>query len=171
MRTFSIPALQEKMDEHGWIVTGVPGLPLYTVGLMDKYSGHPELTIAGLQVLQADAILRCGLDQLDEGVRMVSGRRYGKIVLGLDLEALEVHPSNFLDWFGQAFDYYGEGLRIMQLLWPDTSGRFPGNPGYDDVRFPQPRFDSRVLGYDSAELEPGHRCAHCGKEIAGLHSC
>ena len=39
--------LNEAMDRCGWIVTGVPGKALYTVGLMPK-ANHPEVYEAAL---------------------------------------------------------------------------------------------------------------------------
>lgn len=162
MKRFPIPMLNDTMDRHGWLITGVPGGAIYTVGMIDKFK-HPELMIHGLSAGRSDELLRSAVNLLFDGKRLDEpSRTYEKIVRNLAVMSIDVDPSNFPDWLGQAFEYHGVELKVVQLLWPDVTGRFPGYPGYHVEGTNQLRFDERRPEYDQIDVEHGHACARCG---------
>ncbi len=73
---------------------------------------------------------------------------HDNIVQGFPARVIEVDPSNHWDWFGQASNFVGPDLRMFQIMWCDTRGRFPGDPGYDPRFAMQRRFDVRRSEYD-----------------------
>lgn len=162
MKRFDVPSLNKLIDKHGWIVTGVPGGALYTVGMMEKFA-HPEVAIHGLPPMSANAILRAAVAALDGGSRFHPDRLQWDIAEGYPTKIVPVSPSNFVDWFGQAFSYHQDDLQMLQLVWPDREGRFPGDPDYFLTR--QKVFDVRHDDYDQIKEEwpEGQVCGKCGE--------
>lgn len=171
MKRFPHAALNDKIDESGWIVTGVPGLAMYTVGLMDLH-GHPEVAIHGLSPHQAYHVLYSVKTFIENGGELTAGRDHKGILETaqnpeIEVRSITVDPSNFEDWFGQAYAYHREDLEMVQILWPDTEWKFPGDDGYDMGRFRQLAFDHRQPGYEHEAAEfsdmAGHTCSCCGE--------
>jgi hypothetical protein len=145
--------LNDLMKQHGWIATGVPGKAIYTVGLMTLFN-HPEVAIHAMAGGQAKSIIDVAVQLLRRGQQLEPGIS-NDIAEGYPALILDVHPSNFPDWFGQALGYYGAGLQIRQIVWCDSHGKFPGDPDYEhrfamqklfDVR--RPEYDDPVGGWD-----------------------
>lgn len=166
-KRFPIPQLNESIDKYGWIITGVPGGAIYTVGMLDKF-GHPELMIHGLPPIKADHILREAVRRLVEGHSFqVPNELHDQVVKDYQVKSIAVDTSNFNDWLGQAAEYHGEDLDAVQLLWPDKSRRYPGDEGYDPMYATQKRFDVRRPEYDQIEEVhvPGDDCSLCNKPL------
>ncbi len=135
------------MDQFGWIITGVPHVITYTVGLIDLKNQQPELAVHGLNPEQAFGILSAAVTQIMEKKYVYRPGLHYNVVENLPVKLIEVSPSNFHDWFGQAAQYHGSDLKMLQILWCDPAGRFPGDPYYD-LRFDsQKRFDVRRPDY------------------------
>ncbi len=145
-KTMTYPIMQEMIDKHGWVITGVPGLIIYTIGLIDKFQ-HPELLIHGLNPTQSESILRCAVDCVKDGVKFIPGSLHTGVVRDYKVKPLRVDPSNYHDWLGQALDYHGRSLDVLQLLWPDTNLKYPGDKGYEKRFDCQKRFDVRRPEY------------------------
>ena len=124
------------IDRVGWAVTAVlptpddPGAPFaYTVGLTAH--GHPELIIAGLDPLIAQALLGDLAGRVyDTAARFTHGQRVTDLLAGYDAVILDgpgtedLHP-------GTAYARYGrDRVRLQQIVWPDKHGRFPWENGY-----------------------------------------
>ncbi len=161
MRKFDLPSLNRLKAKNPWIITGVPGGAIYTAGLLEKFQ-HPELAIHGMPYEQAGAILHAAVSLLEEGIKFHPDRLQENIAEGYLTKIVPVHPSNFTDWFGQAFSYFGEDLLMLQLVWPDKNGKFPGDPGC--VLTGQKVFDVRHGDYDAIveQWPAGAVCGKCG---------
>lgn len=113
-----------------------PGLPfMYTAGLTSH--GLPEIIITGpvvpwVQQYMIDTLL--GLYQ-ERGVFL--GETKELLDLGYRADLVEVDCSSELvrdDYIVQALEFYrgtGKKVRLVQIRWPDTQGRLPGEDGYD----------------------------------------
>lgn len=130
----------EKIIDYGWALQTVfdpDGDPAkmftYTAGLTDR--GLPELWIATLAPEQAGRILNSVAELVVDGLPPTPGsvvdagwstpfRFHGPC----DLEAVEV---------GVAVTLAPGPVTLLQVLWPDTAGLYPGDVGYDEARFPQ----------------------------------
>lgn len=144
--------MNEQMRKWGWVVTGVPGKAIYTVGLMER--GHPEVMVHGLGPTQThDLLIRC-VEMVEKGHVFEPGI-HDQVAEGFPTEFVEVHPSNFHDWLGQALDYHEswsrDPLRFVQLVWCDRNGKFPRDPEYEDEFKHQLMFDVRRPEYEIDE--------------------
>ena len=124
------------IDRVGWAVTAVlptpehPGAPFaYTVGLTAH--DHPELVIAGLDPLSAQALLNdLAARVYDTGARFTHGQRVSDLIAGYDAVILEGPATDDLHP-GAAYARYGrDRVRLRQIVWPDPQARFPWDDGY-----------------------------------------
>ena len=145
-RSFAHSVLNETMEKHGWIVTGVPGGAVYTVGLLTV--GHPELAIHGMAASQANSLLQVAAHEVLENKYEYTVGLHHNVAVGYPAKVIDVHESNFWDWFGQALDYYEEDLKMRQLVWCDRAGKFPGDPLYDPAFGSQKLFNVRRPEYE-----------------------
>lgn len=96
----------------------------YTIGLSDL--GLPEILVFGLPMQAAHVILNAAVSRLKEGN------------LPLDVPVTElanlptcfraVAPTAAAPYIIQANNRAGRELPALQLVWPDTRGRFPWEP-------------------------------------------
>jgi hypothetical protein len=126
--------------EHGWMVQGVfpvegdgpEVVPFgYTIGLTQ--AGLPELMISGW--LGPEATQRL----LNEAARRHLSREFepGSLVSGVAAEGvvLRVRWASARAPVQQARNFF-EGppvnrvVRVLQLVWPDSGGRYAGEAGY-----------------------------------------
>ena len=165
MYRFKHRILNDLMKQHGWIATGVPGKAIYTVGLMTQFN-HPEVAIHAMAGGQSKAIIDVAVELLKRGQRLEPGIS-NEIAEGYPALILDVHPSNFPDWFGQALGYYGAAaLKIRQIVWCDSHGKFPGDPAYEHRFAMQKLFDVRRPEYDEPVGDSNCPCALCQEERA-----
>lgn len=113
-----------------------PGIPfLYTAGLTSL--GLPEIIISGrislwVQQYMLDKLL--GLYQ-ERGVFL--GETKGVLGQGFRADLVEVDCTSDLvrdSYIVQALEFYrgtGKSVRLVQIRWPDTHGRLPGEDGCD----------------------------------------
>lgn len=130
-----------RVEAHGFTTIYVGGDAkkppyAYTVGLCAKAGEHREIIVFGLP--QNVAIRILGII----GQRIINGE---DMPLRQDIaQILEVYPVQFTAVSAKAFAEYGRvanwyareilkrdrRVQALQLLWPDVSGKFPGNPGF-----------------------------------------
>lgn len=97
----------------------------YTVGVQQA-SGAPELIVIGLKQALAHSILNGYNDRVRGGERFCDGQLYSDFVEGFDCLVREVDPVNFPAYLGwNLWLYKGKGFKVLQLLYPDTSGVWP----------------------------------------------
>lgn len=139
--------IEQLVATHGWAVQGVfadpaEGVPTfsYTVGLYRTHK-HPELVVFGVPPEIAKTILnRVAFRFAKDGEVIVPGARYDEILekfpvvfvtAGQDGVASHLYAY---EWF-----YKGQTPPVLQMVWPDTAGRFPWEEGFDH------RFDTAQM--------------------------
>lgn len=129
--------IEQCVAEIGWSVEAIEAgrgedePPFaYTVGLHKSFS-HPELIVVGLPPDVAIGVLNgCG-ERVKEGLPLPVAERIGGILEGYDVTFRPVRDEEryrehvgYAIWFNK-----GTAFPLLQLLWPDKDGRFPGDPG------------------------------------------
>ncbi|GAA1799498.1 DUF4262 domain-containing protein [Luedemannella flava] len=118
--------------EYGWGVTGVLGTTLpdwaYSIGLWHSY-GSVEVCLLGVPQQRAMVIVNTVGQFVRDGLTLTPDLTLMGVVDEYDLRLAPVHDSWYEALFGAAIDYYQRPpFPVVQLLWPDTSGRYPGDP-------------------------------------------
>jgi len=130
--------VQEMIDCHGWAVQGVQrdrSHPpwAYTVGLTPN--GKPELVVTGLPLTRATQLL----NDVASHVLHAEAPRPGEVVPligGPVIEIVEVTVPNA--HLAVAVEFYGPGIKALQLVHADDRGHWPWEVGYRGVRGGQP---------------------------------
>src|SRR5438067_3104724 len=133
--------MHDRIRCRAYTCTGVfgGGPPwVYTVGLLDTF-GHPELTLIGLPIEE-------GYHAVMQWAELIKGGVHPKVggvvddAAGFPAKFVEVHPRHWepdAEWFCDWHRYHwfiGRitfPLRVLQLVYPDDLGRFPGDDGYE----------------------------------------
>jgi hypothetical protein len=121
----------------------------YTVGLTYTW-GVPEAVMFGLEADVAHASMHQYRTWIVQQPRLVTPATSTEIFTAT-ARLVDVHPSwkdycQFTSWF-----YGPRSWRMVQIVWPDTHGRFSDEPGYEtqfravqpDCR--QPLVDPRMM--------------------------
>jgi hypothetical protein len=127
------------IEREGWSSIGVfpsesdPEAPnfVYSIGFYE-HDDHPEMLIAGVGHQVGHTILGGLYQRIADGERFEDGERSAGVLVGYDVlfRALprDGRPANV------ARSYYGVNLLpVLQVVWPDADGRFPGEDGCDRV--------------------------------------
>lgn len=132
----------EKIKEHGWVIQGVFGDKdeppfAYTVGLAGR--GLPELIVSGLPMGAAQPVLNDLARRAVDGIaRLEHGARFTDLLanevpmrlIGTDYEAAKAETGVARNvQIIQTGDPHAE-IEVLQLLWPDKEGRWPGDEGF-----------------------------------------
>ena len=114
----------------------LPGLPfIYTVGLTGM--GLPEIIISGPVSPWLQQYMIGKLLELYQERGAFFGVSHELLADGLRVELVEVDCTSELvrdSYIVQALEFYrgtGKSVRLVQIRWPDTQGRLPGEDGYD----------------------------------------
>lgn len=130
----------ELIEKHGHMVTGVFGEDVaenfcYTVGRTE--ADKPELWLGQLPPQLAQQIL----NRLALGLDVTAPREVTAEEAEFSCGFRVVGPVDAQRFpLGMAARLYGreaDAYSVLQVLWPDDEGRFPGEDGYDAERFPQ----------------------------------
>lgn len=133
--------LREKMDAFGWAVRNVsdadPAQCLsYTVGLTAH--GHPEVVMTGLPSEVGHAFLNIvGEIVVREGGQFTAGGATTELADGQAMPVIAVADTSDLTAVKAIFGDF----RAIQIVWTDSSGRLPWEPGYAN-----PPGSQRMLG-------------------------
>lgn len=133
--------LRAKIDTFGWAVRNVsdadPAKCLsYTVGLTAKE--HPEVVMTGLPPEAGTAFLNIvGELVVREGVRFTAGEATTELADGPAMPVIAVVDKTDLT----AVDAIYGNVPALQIVWTDSSGRLPWEPGYAN-----PAGSQRLLG-------------------------
>ena len=133
--------LRQMIDAHGWAVRNVsdsdPAKCLsYTVGLTAH--GHPEVVMTGLPPEVGTAFLNIvGEIVVREGGRFTSGEATTELADGPAMPVIEVSDRSDLT----AVDAIYGVVPVLQVVWTDSLGHLPWEPGYAN-----PSGSQRLLG-------------------------
>lgn len=125
------------VKEFGWHVILVPEDEqgpafAYSVGLQKTFN-HLEILVLGLEIKLMHRMVNGIGDRVKAGTRFLSGQRYQDILSDYDCLFAKVEEKYYRDYFGQAIDFYkGRDFQVLQCIWPDKNGLFPG-----DSEFPE----------------------------------
>jgi hypothetical protein len=136
--------LRDVIADYGWTVQGVErdrNRPpwAYTVGLTG--SGRPELVVTGLPLSRATRLLN---DVASHVLHAAAPRPGEQVPLhgGPVIEIVKVaEPTAHLVI---ATEFYGPGIRALQLVHADDRGHWPWQVGYRGVRGGQPVLGARA---------------------------
>ncbi|GAW51265.1 MULTISPECIES: DUF4262 domain-containing protein [unclassified Nocardioides] len=125
-----IDDLRTKIDTFGWAVRNVsdadPARCLsYTVGLTAY--GHPEVVMTGLPPEAGHAFLNIvGEIVVREGGRFTAGETTTELADGPAMPVIAVADTSDLT----AVEAIYGGVHALQIVWTDSNGRLPWEPGY-----------------------------------------
>lgn len=131
--------INETVKRHGWVVELIReegDLPAfaYTIGLHRTFGG-PELIVLGLRTEVMHRILNnCG-ERMRAGEKLPVGTPFAGIVDGYDVLLRPVTSlESYREYMGYGLWFYeGPNFPLLQLVWPDQAGRFPGEEGADPM--------------------------------------
>jgi hypothetical protein len=128
--------------EYGWHVILVPQDEqgpsfAYSIGLKKSFN-HPEILILGLDLKVMHQMINGIGNRIKAGARFLAGQRYQEILEGYDCLFADVEKKYYRDYFGQAIDFYkGREFQVLQCLWPDKKGLFPGEANFPESLLPK----------------------------------
>ena len=108
---------------------------LYTIGLGQNF-GHPELVVIGMDAETAFPLTIKVVGIVRSGAKLPLYVRIENVLEGLDVMLTPVPADDLPEWFAMGLSYYAQHLdtpmRVVQIVWPDASNRFPWEPGFDE---------------------------------------
>ncbi len=132
------------IDRYGWAVRHVmktPGINgpafSYTIGLTAM--GHPEVVVTGLPFDVAQSFLNLVGAIVKEGRTVAAGWQTDEFTEGGVVLFIEVTDTSGLTAVAEV---YGT-VRAVQLVWPDSSDRFPWEDGHSNAPDVQPLLGPR----------------------------
>ena len=133
------------IDEYGWhvikVLEGEETEPAFAYSIGFKRSlGHPEIIMVGLDLDLMHSVINDIGDQIKKGRQFSAGERVADLLEGYDCMFSRMDERWYDDYLGQALEFYGDDLfEMLQCLWPDRNGHFPGEPDFaPQLRMRQP---------------------------------
>ena len=123
------------MRQFGWVCTAVEGRGerppfCYTTGLWSGF-GYPELILFALELNLSQAVLKDLVDQLKAREAPPAGDP-AALFAHSQRVLLPVAPAHYGDYFEWTRWFYGgDEVPCLHLIWPDSGGAFPWQPGAD----------------------------------------
>lgn len=105
----------------------------YSVGIT-KTSKAPELVVIGLKQPIAHFIVNEYNRRVRSGDKFVSGNRYSGFIEGFELQAQQVDPAFYDEYFGyNLWLYDGPNFEVLQFIYPTTAGVWPWEADASDA--------------------------------------
>jgi hypothetical protein len=128
--------IRSHVADGGWALTGIPagasGEPafVYTTGLFHNFK-QPELIVLGLRMELMQAMLNELGRRIKDGEAFAEGQRVSDVIGNFDVKLHAVRDAkSFKEHVGYACWFYeGNHFPLLQVVYPDLQGRFPGEPG------------------------------------------
>ena len=109
---------------------GIPDFG-YSVGFFAQHS-QPEVLVLGVSSQTAGRILNEVNQRIEAGFVIDPGGSADALYEGKAFQFRPIEPHIAVDYLGFAFWFYRHIPRcefpIVQAIWPDRTGRFPGDP-------------------------------------------
>lgn len=157
-----IKKTQRNIDEFGLqviMVSATNYFPpfVYSIGLVQTYN-HPEVICFGLPKNLGHTIINDIAQLIKNGETIEPGKIYTNIFKDSKAIFLEVDNRNLGNYFGAAFNYYGDkSFDALQVVWTDRKDRFPWEENFEkEFLYQQPLLDRNA---DFKFLEPKNRAA------------
>lgn len=126
------------VTEFGWHVMGVgaggeaPADWAYSIGLWHTLRS-PEVCVFGLPMDVGMPVVNAAGHGIRDGRPLEPDQRRDDVLDGCDVALRPVHPSWYLAFFGAGVDFcQAPPWPVMQVFWPDKSGRFPWDEEVSD---------------------------------------
>ncbi len=104
----------------------------YSIGI-EKNTRQPELIITGLKPELAHWMINEYNYRVKVGEVFDSNKYYQGFLADFDVVFKEVEKKHFAEYFGWARWFYkGDGFKVLQLVYPSTSGVWPWDPEAPD---------------------------------------
>jgi hypothetical protein len=124
------------VERVGWHIVGIdadgegPGYA-FSVGLFHTLQ-HPEIIIFGLPNERVAELINIIGIQVQGGARFNAGDQSNDIVDGFPVAFTDVPKNVYKEYVGYALWFYKSfDFPVLQCVWPDKSGLFPWQEGYD----------------------------------------
>jgi hypothetical protein len=117
-------------EKHGWFVMKVmegEGSPAfaYSFGLFEEF-GHPEIIVFGLDLALMHRLINDIGDRARNGNLYTDGTITDDLLNGFPCAFRRVNPLRYKETCCWAAWFYANAeFPVLQLIWPDKSGRFP----------------------------------------------
>lgn len=138
-REGALDDLKSLVDRHGWAYRHVLGDPApdsapftYTVGLTDR--GWAELIVTGLPVEVAGVYLANAVDEQESRGAFGAGQRSSALTESGEVIFIKVDDTSGMT---ATHELMGD-FEALQLIWPDSTDRFPWQVGYRNGPTTQP---------------------------------
>lgn len=126
--------LRDRISRKQWTVLQV--LPdktgpvfYYTVGLTAR--GLPELVLFGLDCATGKKALENIAGMLVNGVRPEDGILLHDVLQNVPVALRDIPSIKAQTHMRYASEFFPDGVRGMQVIWPDTAGVFPWQRDFD----------------------------------------
>jgi len=101
----------------------------YSIGI-EQSSQAPELIVIGLKHPIAHSAINEYNARVRAGTRYNPGDLASGFIEGFDCRFQSVDPSHYREYLGWNLWFYkGPEFRVLQLVYPTTSGTWPNEPG------------------------------------------
>ena len=126
--------LDELIERFGWAVRHVTATPpfSYTIGLTDL--DHPEIVITGMPFEAAQAFLNLVGESVRDGAHFGHGDSTNEFSESGEVLFIRAEDQTGLAAVRDRFPQHD----ALQLVWPDSTGAFPWQPGYRNSAADQP---------------------------------
>jgi len=130
--------IRENVDEYGVHVMSVHGGEggggfSYSIGLW-KTLGVPEVLCLGLPAASAHGIINHIANLVREGAKLRDGDERHDVLNDYPCRFRTLAAEHFDEHMGYANWFYeGKTFPVLQLVYPDREGRFPGEEGTSDT--------------------------------------
>ena len=133
--------IRETIATHGVFIQGVfpteesQGVPFaYSVGIPTTVPGAAELIVLGLDPEMGAEIINSVMDRLKEGETLADGQQVEGLIERFALTFRAVARQHYDGYVGAAQIYHQSRNEwpLLQIVWPDTKGRFPWQEGFEE---------------------------------------
>lgn len=133
--------IRHNVATHGCHVMAVfptkehPGVPwAYSIGIPTTFPGAAEVIIAGLDPDTAHVIINTVVAAMRKGKTFADRQKARGIVKKQPLAFRKVAERYYDDYVGQGQIYHQSDSNwpLLQIIWPDTQGRFPWQEGFEE---------------------------------------
>ena len=130
------------IEEYGWHLVAINDAEeepdyVFSVGMFHTL-GKPEICIFGLSETTVMGEILNNIGQLmRDGQEFTDGTISDEILEGFNCVFRKVNPEMYEEYFGYARWYYeGDDFPMLQCVWPDKNGKFPGEREFDSAYLP-----------------------------------
>jgi hypothetical protein len=142
-----IKQYHDKVDEnirrHGYHSTFVfaskrPSF-CYSTGIYKNF-GIPEIFISSLPQNLSHGLIENYVNKFKQSESIPMDRRIDDLTDRFPVYLIDVSTDKLADWILSSIRFYkNQDYRYLQLIYPDTEGRFPNDIGYD--------YDQEIIGH------------------------